>query len=207
MVAGVLSACGAWCGSTVPGDETNPKGFFEHTIIREQIVKPMLTQIGADTSGVVSLPPLKLNMTVPKLDQYLGDIIAGDGYDGQQPWLYKDAKLSLLWPAFDAAFPEACWIIVRRNVDRVIDSCLNTPFMKQHSVDRAFWHQFATAYQERLDALNKTVKHSVTLDVESIFQGDSRPLKTILPQCGLRHDQLAIDLLVDRRHWHYPDKP
>lgn len=53
MIAGAISICGAWTGSTVPGGSPeNPKGFFEHTVIREHVTKKILINIECDPLGV-----------------------------------------------------------------------------------------------------------------------------------------------------------
>jgi hypothetical protein len=204
LVAGLFTANGAWSGTTVPGNDANPKGYFEHGAIREQVVKGILNQMKADPLGVRVMPSLNPVMGIKNLDKILTGIIKQDGYTGNQPWLYKDAKLSLIWPFFYNAFPEAQWIIVRRPLERVIDSCLNTSFIKQHSTDRAFWNNFAESYQQRLQQLEATAANVTEIDIETIFDQDYTPLQQLIEQCGLSYQQQAIDNFVDRQHWHYP---
>ena len=196
MVAGLFDACGAWTGTTIPEDAANPRGYFEHAIIRERVTKQILSKLGHGPLGVVSLPPLELTMKVSGLSNIITDIIQRDGYDAASPWLYKDAKMSLIWPAFDKAFPEAQWIIVNRDADAVIDSCLQTPFMAQHSSDRSFWERFAAAYQQRLESLANTA-HSVTsLQSEDILDGDYQSLAKALTKCGLVFNEEATNAFV-----------
>ncbi len=147
MIAGALGICGAWTGTTVPGDKaSNPKGFFEHVVIRERVIKSLLSYVGCDPLGVRKLPPVDLPGEVDGLADMIKTILEKDGYKFDRHWLYKDAKLTLLWPVFLKAFPDAKWLIVKRDEESFINSCLRTHFMKQHSVDRAFWKKFAEEY-------------------------------------------------------------
>lgn len=101
MIAGSLGICGVWTGETVPAcSVSNPKGFFEHTIIREQVIKKLLIQIGCDPLGVRKLPSVDIQGEIQGLTDIIKGILERGGYKNNQPWLYKDAKLTLLWPYF-----------------------------------------------------------------------------------------------------------
>ena len=100
LVAGCLHACGAWVGETLAGNASNPEGYFENRALREGIVKPQLRQAGGDPLGVRRLPRLAGLPVQPLLGgQVLGQL-SRQGYAGDVPWLYKAAKLTLLWPVW-----------------------------------------------------------------------------------------------------------
>lgn len=202
MVAGLFDASGAWTGTTVPGNSENPKGFFEHQVLREKITKQILIQLDVDPLGVKSVPPLKPGMKVDGIEKIITNIIKADGYGEDQPWLYKGAKLSLIWPIFDKAFPAARWIIVRRNPEEVIDSCLRTSFMKQHSTDRAFWENFVVAYEQRLELLESTLSNVMVVETNKVLAGDYDKLKAAIESCGLSFDQQVIESFVCQDYWH-----
>jgi hypothetical protein len=202
MIAGLFDACGAWSGTTIPGNTANPRGYFEHAVIREQITKQILGKLGHDPLGVASLPPLELAMPVKGLSDIITDIILRDGYDGLTPWLYKGAKMSLIWPVFEKAFPAARWIIVRRDTEAVIDSCLRTPFMAQHSSDRLFWEEFAAAYLERLDALARTAQTVITLQSEDVLAENYQALADAMRLCGLVFSEDVANTFVCETYWH-----
>ncbi|MBT3401782.1 MAG: sulfotransferase, partial [Rhodospirillaceae bacterium] len=153
MVAGLLALSGAWVGRTLAGDAHNPKGYFENLALREGVCKRLLQALGCDPLGIGKLPALD---ALPKVDGLTAPILAvleKQGYDGKCPWLFKDAKMALLWPIWRDAFPAARWVVVRRDEAGVVASCLRTPFMCQHSEDPAFWRTVIAAYRARLDAL------------------------------------------------------
>ena len=98
LVAGMLKKMGFWCGSTVAGDGNNPKGYFEHSHIRETVIKKQLRDLGCDPLGVSKLPELESLPIDGGLRKTIFTLVKRDGYRDQRPWFYKDAKLSLLWP-------------------------------------------------------------------------------------------------------------
>lgn len=202
LVAGLLHICGAWVGNTVRGDDRNPKGYFEHVILRERIIKQLLSMMNCDPLGVYPLPPLDLSMTVTKLDQAIERTLKIDGYDAKAPWLYKDAKLTLIWPAFANAFPEATWIIVKRDREQVIDSCIRTPFMAQHGSSREFWEKFVTEYETRLTSLTETAQRFRLVEPEKLVEGDYDAFKGALSLCGLQFRKAFVDEFICNEYWH-----
>ena len=202
MVAGILKKTGFWCGSTLNGDGNNPKGYFEHKVVREQIIKPMLTAMDCDPLGVRRLPDLDALESQPKLKRRLYEVLKSDGYRDQRPWLYKDAKLTLLWPLFREAFPEARWLIVKRDVDSFVGSCLRTSFMRQHSSDPEFWRAFADAYDQRIEALKSEADQIYEVYTPDFFSGDYTALESLSVDFGIEFDTKKAAKFVEGDHWH-----
>lgn len=211
MVAGLIKEFGVWSGNTVQGGPANPKGFFENRPIRENLIKPVLKHMGCDPVGVQKLPdPRKrVKLAFPTKDGTCGladklkMMIEKQGYDGSQRWMYKDAKLTLLWRSFLAEFPDADWVIVRRNQEGFVKSCLNTSFMRHHSLDPKFWENFADEYNLRLDMLRDTASNVHEVEVEKIFNGDLTQLNSVSDSLGIQFSQAKVDGFVDRKHWHH----
>ena len=206
MVAGLLKCSGAWTGNTIAADGSNPKGYFEHQIIREHVIKKVLTALGSDPLGVSSLPPLQASLEINGLRGSLHTIISREGYGGAVPWLYKDAKLSLIWPAFHKAFPEAQWVVVRRDPEQIIASCMRTPFMQQHSLDKTFWVRFVEAYLRRLRSLTDTISGAITLDADPILNGEFADLSMAIHSCGLEFNANVVADFVSPEYWHANEK-
>jgi len=229
MVAGALNICGAWTGSTVPGGEQNPKGFFEHTKIREQVTKNILIGLGYHPSGVIKLPPINLSVDPNKLlsiykkivteykytdlinnnlidlETIIRVILKSDGYNNmtnQSPWLYKDAKLSLLWPLFNQAFPKARWLIVRRDEESFIKSCLRTNFMKFYSQERDFWVKYAQEYNAHLDVFKENVSNVLEVYTPDLISGNFDDLKTTALSLGLNYPEDKLREFISPEHWH-----
>jgi hypothetical protein len=202
MVAGSLGICGAWTGSTVPGNPENPKGFFEHVVIREHIVRKMLVDLGYDPMGVRKLPPVDLQIEVQGLADIIRGIVERDGYQFNVPWLIKACKLTLLWPVFKKAFPDATWIIVRRDEEGLIDSCLRTSFMKHHSPDRNFWKNFSEEYRIRLDALKNSGANVLEISTPEMISGNFDHFREAVSQLGLTYREEELMEFISPAYWH-----
>jgi tetratricopeptide (TPR) repeat protein len=203
MIAGALHHCGAWIGATVPGGPSNPEGFFEHVMLRERVLKPMLVQQGADPLGVRALPPLDRLTPQPELK---GDVLrqlAIENYPGgDQPWLYKDCKLSLVWPLWRDAFPDARWVIVRRPAEDIVRSCLRTMFMSQHSFDPEFWRAWVKEYENRLEALKASGVWWREIDSHDAVVSDMASLRNLVQDLGLQWNEPAVRSFIKPQHWH-----
>ena len=202
LVAGSLASCGAFTGRTVGPSDANPKGFFENEFLREEIVKRLLSTLSCDPLGVTRLPDTQSLCPVDGLDRAVLAALSAEGYDGNGPWLFKDAKLSLLWPLWRHAFPRARWVLVRRERSDVIDSCLRTPFMVQHSRERDFWERFIDEYEQRLAALKQSGAWWREIRPHELVTGDLRPLRTLAEQAGLSWRETPVREFVSPRHWH-----
>src|SRR3990167_1759798 len=143
LTAGIIHLCGAFGGKMRRPNINNQKGMFENIAITQDLVKPFLKSIGADKMGQNPLPDpakvvLKANILAHQWRQNVISILNSEGYIGDRPFFYKGAKMCLMWEIWHAAFPNAQWIIVRRNKEDIIDSCLRTSFMKAYK-DRGGW--------------------------------------------------------------------
>lgn len=159
MVAGVISKCGVWGGEMFGAAAGNETGFFENKHLRERLVKPWLKMMDVDPLGVSPLPPYPdAEHWGPQVREAVEKFLEDQGYEGER-WFYKGAKMAYLWPAWAEAFPDAKWVIVRRDKEEIIDSCLRTHFMAQHSQDREFWSQWVDATEMRLEDLKQAVDY------------------------------------------------
>jgi hypothetical protein len=202
MIAGALKKAGAWTGTTISATPQNPKGFFEHAHIREQLIKKALVSLGCDPLGVRSLPLETAEFPGGSLRNQVFKIIQQDGYRGDRPWLYKDAKLTLLWPMFLKAFPNARWVYVKRDTDSFIDSCLRTPFMNQHSTERAYWEDFAKSYLTRINALQASGANCFSISTPNIIAGEFSALKQLIGELELSYSEKKLRKFIAPEYWH-----
>jgi hypothetical protein len=132
MVAGAINICGAFGGTMSGPNRNNQKGMFENHVIRNQIMKPYLQEIGADKMGQFPLPEVS-TLSIPiNWKGRVERILQEQGYKSG-PWFYKGAKMCLMWPVWHYAFPNAKWIIVRRRTGDIARSCCKTTFMRAFS--------------------------------------------------------------------------
>ena len=202
LVAGALGMGGAWLGRTVPGNQFNPQGFFEHSMIREKVVKPLLQGLQCDPLGVQRLPVLAQLPRVDNLRAICRSLLEAEGYSDGARWLYKDAKLSLLWPLFADAFSGAHWVIVRRKSDDIVRSCIRTDFMAQHSSDENLWIKWVEHYNQRLELLLSSGNDCSEIWPQHLVQGDFSTLEQLMSRLGLDWDEQRIREFILPGAWH-----
>ncbi len=203
LTAGLLALSGAWSGSTIAGTQDNIKGFFEHAGLREQVNKAILKKLGCDPLGVRKLTPHGSLPNISNFKEIVYDVIINDGYDGSQRWMFKDAKSLLLWPYYREHFPGASWVIVKRNREDIIDSCLRTGFMKQHSTDRAFWNRWAEDYEQRIEELKASGAKCHEVWASDVFDPAKRhQLKALIKKLKLKWNDKRVKEFIEPKVWH-----
>jgi len=203
MVAGALGLCGAWLGQTVKGGtRENPKGYFEHEGLRDGVIKHHLRSLHCDPRGVRPLPEIGQVKPLPYLREMIRRLIYKEGYDGNTPWLFKDPKLTLVWPAWAVAFPQARWVIVRRAPDEIAYSCLKTDFMSRQSEDIAFWHKFIEAHLDRLALLKTSGVWWRELWAAPVINGDFTELRNLIEELRLQWNESAVVQFIEPLFWH-----
>lgn len=202
LVAGIVHLCGAFGGQLLPPNINNKKGMFENFAIREQIIKPFLRYLNADPLGQNPLPDQE---QVRKLTSGQGfgiiwkcrvlDILRSQGLHKEMRWFYKDAKICLTWQAWREAFPDARWIIVRRNTDEIIDSCLRTSFMKGYK-NREGWEGWVNFHIKRFCEMLFSDMNITVIWTDKLLDGDYSVIQPLVEESGLKWDKNIIDAFV-----------
>jgi len=126
IIASAFHKCGAQVGNIVTS-----RGLFENKELQDNIFNPILKQLQADIEGQFPLPnPLYVDYL--RAEELLRNIQVWAVHqiiDIEQAWMIKDHRLILLWQVFHKAFPEAHWIIVRRDSAAILESCIKTGYM------------------------------------------------------------------------------
>lgn len=187
LTTAVLSACGANLGRV--------NGLNEHMVVREQLVKPYLASIGADPLCQDPLPKLEDLRADPEWGQKVEKAI------GQpEPWAYKGAKMALMHPLWTAAFPEAKWVIVRRDRNSIVDSCLRTTFMRAFK-DRAGWERWVDVHLARFEEM-KAAADCIEVWPDRAVRGDIEAFRPMVEHCGLTWSSDAARAEVKPAQWH-----
>lgn len=210
MVAGAINLCGAFGGDMSGPNRNNKKGMFENHEIRQSIVKPYLHDIGADKMGQYPLPDIN-NLWIPRnWAARVREVFRLQGYtDG--PWMYKGAKMCLIWPVWHYAFPDAKWVVVRRRGGDIARSCCRTAFMRafnrtdvQRKVNAkdefsgwVWWvHQHEQRFVEMIEAgLNVT-----QIWPERMVTGNYEQLYNTLDWLGLKWNSEVLNF-IDPKLW------
>jgi hypothetical protein len=129
-IAGIIHLCGAFGGVFSGPNHNNKRGMFENSKARNELLKPYIESLGVDRLGQYPLPDISTLKIKEDFGQKLKAIMVEQGYKEGAPWMYKGPKMTLIWPTLHKSFPNAKWVIVRRNTENIINSCIKTSFMK-----------------------------------------------------------------------------
>lgn len=205
MTAGVIGICGAWGGEVKGSSQHNPKGFFENREIRNEVVKPILRAMGFDPLGQRPLPyiPMFKQMSdekVGRIKKSILDIIKNQGYKGDIRWYYKGAKMCLMWPLWNRMFPEADWVIVRRDAEEIVYSCLKTSFMKAYK-KRSGWLKWVAAHERRFEEMHDEKMKIREIWPSRMVNGDFTEMQSLINAYDLKWSQEKVVNFIDPGLW------
>lgn len=199
LFAGIVDICGGFGGNLSGPNKYNAKGMFENSHIRDITEKGYLKSIGMDILGQKPLPDTS-NMMIPNnwKDQ-IYKVMLEEGYkDG--PWYYKGAKACLIWPVWDFAFPSAKWIIVRRRSVDIIDSCLNTAFMRAYDTDEG-WLSWIHHHEDKFLEMFKSGLNVKQVWPERLMQGNYEQAREAIEWLGLKWDRKKVVSFIEPKLW------
>jgi hypothetical protein len=201
IVAGIVNHCGAWGGNMTGRTRYNQKGQFENKAIRDQIVKAALRNAGYDPLGQKPLPVLEeMPIDASWRNRVLTEM-RSQGYGGDQRWFYKGAKMCLFWPQWHFAFPNARWIIVRRDKEDIINSCLKTAFMRAYR-DVKGWSKWVDAHLERFAEMHESGLNIIEVWPARIIAGRYGEIKNAIAHVGLKWNADVVHEFIEPRLWH-----
>jgi hypothetical protein len=210
MIAGAINICGAFGGDMSGPNSNNKKGMYENAKIRNDIVKPYLEKIGVDRLGQYPLPDVKTISIPQDWKTQVENVMIEQGYRSG-PWMYKGAKMCLMWPIWDYAFPDAKWIIVRRKPSDIINSCLKTGFMRafrnehnQKAVgaknESEGWLWWIREHQKRFVEMIEAGINIKIVWPERMVNGDYSQMMDTIDWLGLDWDSKVLSF-IDPKLW------
>lgn len=188
----VLAACGADFGTNLAhANKHNPHGYMEDTALRSRVTKPWLERIGADRIGQWPLPDQAWRPTASEVEAFHADAVTYM----RAPYA-KDPKILPLWPLFDAAFPDARWVLVRRDAESIAESCLRTRFMMRFET-RPEWIRWAHEMAKRIDDA------AAYTDAVEVWPDPSDPecFREAVEFCGLGWNRSAVEAVCHPEDW------
>ena len=182
----------------------NRKGMFENLGIRNGIVKPILRELDCDPMGQDPLPTIEQVNQLPdfsfiRLREEVVKILKGQGC-GQSP-MYKGAKMCLIWPLWHKAFPDARWVIVRRDPNDIVNSCLRTSFMRGHWT-RGGWLGWVAEHEKRFEEMHDAKLNVLEVWPQRAINGDLTELQMIVNSLSLTWDFDKVREFVTPSLWH-----
>ena len=167
---------------------------YENMDVREDVLKPYLRRIGADPMGQTTLPDTD---NLPYQNGLRHEVERK--LSCPEPWAYKDAKLTLVWPVWVEAFPEAKWILVRRDAEKIAESCVRTTFMRAYSHEQG-WLGWVAEHERRFERMRDV------LDLIEVWPrdvvSDARAFAPVCAHVGVDFDLDETEACIDRSRWH-----
>ena len=219
MVAGAIHLCGAFGGIMAGPNKHNAKGMFENTVIREQIVKPYLRELGVDPMCQYPLPDIN-NLPIPAdWADRVKRVMVEQGYKGG-PWFYKGAKMCLMWKVWHYAFPNAKWIIVRRRTGDIVNSCLRTGFMRAFKreefrkavgarTEQEGWIWWVRQHEQRFVEMITEGLNVKVVWAHRMVYGDYRQMMETVEWLGLKWNSEVLNFIDPKlwkaRKWEMPN--
>ena len=205
MIAGIISMSGAWGGKFRPPTPNNKKGMFENAEIISTHVKPLLKKQGYDPMGQKPLPKIAdyIGMTEAEVTMFKNSIIwtiKRQRYNGGI-WFYKGAKMCLMWPLWYRCFPRAKWIIVRRDVEDIVRSCLRTSFMRNRK-SRAEWLEWVAEHEKRFEEMQANGLTMYEVWPQKAVDGDFSELQNLVKKLELEWNENLVRDFITPALWH-----
>lgn len=207
LTAGSFDICGAWGGKTSGPNQFNKKGMFENSRIRNEILKPYLRRNHWDDMGQKPLPDIRKVIEdshnpeiVMQLRVSVAKVLRAQGYTGEGRWYYKGAKMCIIWPLWDAAFPDADWVIVRRDAEDIVRSCLKTSFMRKYS-ERSGWLYWVSQHERRFEEMIQAQLNVIEIWPQRAINGDFTALQNAINKLGLTWHPNEVRNFVDPNMW------
>jgi len=179
MVGGVLHLCGAFGGEMIPPDDIHPKGYFENKELYFYILE-------------------KLSSVFPQ--SLVQSFLRCCGYEGG-PWFLKVPDVLFHWKEFYKIFPEAQWVIVKRDEDDVRQSWRRFVEKSPFNLEVGFIERFFPLMAE----VEAGVAHShVISSVEAVQDPSLVPFKGLVSWLGLEWNEGAVRAFLDKDLLNYP---
>jgi hypothetical protein len=212
MVGACVHLCGAFKGDTVGPSKWNRKGMYENHVIRERVVKPILMNIGMDKRGQYPLPKTEDIIIPQKFKETVLKVLESQGWTPDKPWMYKCAKMSLIWPVWQYAFPNSKWVIVRRKTADIVRSCMRTGFMtafanekvqKAVGVDneRDGWLWWVHQHEEKFIEIIKAGLNVQMVWPERMVNADYEQMMHTIEWLGLTWNGSAVMDFIEPKLW------
>jgi len=200
MTAGMLNICGAFGGEMYGPGPWNQKGMFENIDIRANIVRPYLEKIGADPRGQKPLPNNRqvFEISPPEVEKFKQDVqrsIVKQGYR-EGTWFYKCPKSAMIWYLWHCAFPEAKWIIVKRDHADIIKSCFKTRFLTAFHTKEG-WQGWIDAHERRFLEMKIGGLDVREFWPSKMIAGDYEYAKELVEAMGLKFNEPMVRAFID----------
>lgn len=187
IIARALSCCDVFRGHVSNMSEN---------LLLKGAVDVYYREMKADIAGQYPLPDTA-HLKIPvNWKELVLDLLVKDGYTKRNPWMYKGFRSGQIWPVWNYAFPNARWVIVRRRTGDIINSCVNTGYMKAFKAkgvldelslvdERDGWKWWVHEQEKRFVEMIQAGVNCKVIWPERMLNGDYQQLYETLDWLGL----------------------
>lgn len=175
MTANLLDIHGAFGGNTTDR--------YSNKEIVESILDPYFTMIG-DVNCQRNVPNCSGIILINDLRERLIDIIVKQGYRNAGRWYIKDARLILLHSMLDEAFPEADWILVKRDKNEIAQSCMKTGYMNAYK-NLSDWLGWIDKWEKIYNKIQATNSNITAVYPKKFINSDNTEINSVLEELEL----------------------
>ena len=202
MSAGIVNICGAFGGGMTGPTRNNKKGMIENSRIRNEVIKIYLRKINCDPLGQFPLPNIDYLLDDSEwLKVKVLQIMKDQGLLSNMDWFYKGAKMCLIWPLWYKAFPGAKWIIIRRDREEIVQSCMKTSFMRAFDEPEG-WRWWVHEHLLRFGEMWHCGLNIREIWPRKIIEGNLSELKDVINWLGLPWREKEILDFISPALWH-----
>jgi len=177
MVAGLFARHGVFFGDTVPGDEHNPHGYYEHPELIRRI----------DMGTLANWP------------ERFWEVARKEGYEDGKPWALKRGPQA--WPWIRLMFPRLI-VVCKRPKEQVLASRLRRwPGKKGRHGE--MWRQ---TRRSLAGVVEQAACPVITLHTDQIIEGNYQRLGEAFKAFGMAFDPAIAAAWIDPSIWRRGEK-
>lgn len=207
LIARIVSMCNGWTGGVTE--------MYENIKIKE-IVDNYYVANSLDKRGQFPLPKTDELLIPSNWKRSIEDILIKERFEGESTWVYKNSRISQIWPVWNHAYPNAKWIIVRRRTGDIVSSCMKTAYMsafKDKAIQKVIgvdneqdgWLWWIHEHEKLFTEMIETGLNCKIIWPERMVNGDYSQIFEMLEWLGLKWDDSIIKT-IDPLLWHSKQK-
>lgn len=193
LISRVLEMCNANVGQTNKMSENVSLRFLSNTTIKSCSVGCFMPT--SDSLKAITNWQNKVERCLK--DQQLSQ---------NAPFVYKDSQITQLWELWNASYPDAKWIIVRRRTGDILNSLHETAYMNRFKIvknikavgasnEKDAWLWWVHQYEARFRDIIQSGANYRVVWPERMRDGDFEQIKEVVDWCGLEWNEEVIGVM------------
>lgn len=194
LISRVLQLCEANAGQT--------------NKMRENVSLRALTQRYLNSVSNSCFMPDLTNMEIPdNWDSLVSEALKNEKVPESMPFMFKYSGIAQMWPVWHIYYPNAKWIIVRRRTGDILNSLMETAYMKRFkdmrniqlvnaANEKEAWLWWVHCYEDlfREMVATKDLDYRIIWP-ERMRDGDFEQVKEMVSWCGLKWNEEVVDVM------------